>query len=59
MMHLVQRQAQKADIPFMYLTVEEHTAEAGVVTRLEAFIDMIQRRTKKAEQNENYFSSYW
>jgi predicted nucleotide-binding protein (sugar kinase/HSP70/actin superfamily) len=49
MMHLVQRQAQKADIPFMCLTLEEHTAEAGVVTRLEAFIDMILRRTKKAK----------
>jgi predicted nucleotide-binding protein (sugar kinase/HSP70/actin superfamily) len=49
MMHLVQRQAQKADIPFMCLTVEEHTAEAGVITRLEAFVDMLQRRMKKTE----------
>lgn len=48
MMHLVQRQAQIADIPFMYLTVEEHTAEAGIITRLEAYVDMLHRRTKKA-----------
>jgi predicted nucleotide-binding protein (sugar kinase/HSP70/actin superfamily) len=48
MMHLVQRQAQNADIPFMNLTVEEHTAEAGIVTRVEAFVDMLHRRNKKA-----------
>ncbi|MFC1900475.1 acyl-CoA dehydratase activase-related protein [Chloroflexota bacterium] len=32
--------------PFMCLTIDEHTAEAGIVTRLEAFLDMIQRRKK-------------
>jgi predicted nucleotide-binding protein (sugar kinase/HSP70/actin superfamily) len=31
----------------MSLTLEEHTAEAGVVTRLEAFLDMIYRRKKR------------
>jgi len=50
MMNLVQRQARNAGIPFMCLTVEEHTAEAGVVTRLEAFLDMIYRtRRSKAK----------
>ncbi len=48
MMYLVQRHTQDVDIPFMYLTVEEHSAEAGVVTRLEAFVDMLHRRTRKA-----------
>lgn len=33
--------------PFMMLTLDEHTGEAGTVTRLEAFIDLVQR-TKKA-----------
>jgi len=33
--------------PFMSLTLEEHTAETGVVTRLEAFLDMIHRRKRK------------
>ena len=47
MMNLVQRQAQNANIPFMCLTVEEHTAEAGIVTRLEAFLDMIHRSKKR------------
>ncbi|MFC1950103.1 acyl-CoA dehydratase activase-related protein [Chloroflexota bacterium] len=32
---------------FMSLTLEEHTAEAGVVTRLEAFLDMIYRKKRR------------
>jgi predicted nucleotide-binding protein (sugar kinase/HSP70/actin superfamily) len=48
MMDMVQRQAIKlGTTPFMNLTLEEHTAEAGVVTRLEAFLDMIQRRKRR------------
>ena len=48
MMDMVQRQAIKLKTtPFMSLTLEEHTAEAGVVTRLEAFLDMIQRRQRR------------
>ncbi len=30
--------------PFLNLTVDEHSGEAGLVTRLEAFLDMIERR---------------
>ncbi|MBN2240422.1 MAG: hypothetical protein JW712_11675 [Dehalococcoidales bacterium] len=51
MMDMVRRYASaRKSIPFMCLTLEEHTAEAGVVTRLEAFTDMIYRR-KKSERN--------
>jgi len=51
MMNIVQRRAAKLRTSsFMCLTVEEHTAEAGVVTRLEAFLDMIQRRKKKGAE---------
>lgn len=31
-------------IPFMSLTVDEHSAEAGINTRLEAFVDMVRRK---------------
>jgi len=31
-------------IPFQVLTLDEHSGEAGVLTRLEAFVDMIGRR---------------
>jgi predicted nucleotide-binding protein (sugar kinase/HSP70/actin superfamily) len=48
MMDMVRRQsARLRTTPFMCLTLEEHTAEAGVVTRLEAFTDMIYRKKRK------------
>jgi len=48
MMDIVHRQAARLRVPaFMSLTLEEHTAEAGVVTRLEAFLDMIHRRKRR------------
>jgi predicted nucleotide-binding protein (sugar kinase/HSP70/actin superfamily) len=47
MMDMVHRQAARLrTIPFMCLTLEEHTAEAGIVTRLEAFLDMIHRKKR-------------
>jgi predicted nucleotide-binding protein (sugar kinase/HSP70/actin superfamily) len=41
---LISQRAQALQIPCMLLTVDEHTAEAGFVTRLEAFTDMLSRR---------------
>jgi predicted nucleotide-binding protein (sugar kinase/HSP70/actin superfamily) len=37
---------RRRDIPFMPLTIDEHTGAAGLVTRLEAFTDMLLRREK-------------
>ena len=51
MMDTVHRQAARLrTTPFMCLTLEEHTADAGIVTRLEAFTDMIYR--KKIRETE-------
>ncbi len=47
LMDVMQRQAQTTTTPFMGLTLDEHTAEAGIVTRLEAFLDMIYRKKKR------------
>ena len=48
MMDMVRKQANRLrTTAFMSLTLEEHTAEAGVVTRLEAFLDMIHRRKRR------------
>ncbi len=48
MMEMVRRQAvQLKTVPFMSLTLEEHTAEAGVITRLEAFVDLISRKKRR------------
>ncbi|MBI4284287.1 MAG: hypothetical protein HY670_00080 [Chloroflexi bacterium] len=48
MMDMVRREAARIkSVPFMSLTLEEHTADAGVLTRLEAFLDMIHRKKRK------------
>lgn len=42
---LIERHMRRAKtMPFLFLTIDEHTGEAGVVTRLEAFWDMISWR---------------
>ncbi|EAX48922.1 conserved hypothetical protein [Thermosinus carboxydivorans Nor1] len=41
---LISQRAHNRNIPCMLLTLDEHTAEAGFVTRLEAFTDMLLRR---------------
>ena len=35
--------AREGSVPFMTITLDEHSAEAGLVTRLEAFTDMLRR----------------
>lgn len=49
MVDVVQRYAKRPDVrPLLTLTIDEHTGEAGLVTRIEAFLDMIARRTRRA-----------
>jgi len=51
MMDMVRRQASRLrTTPFMSLTLEEHTAEAGIITRLEAFLDMIHRSKRRPKE---------
>ena len=40
------RNAKKFEKPILGLTLDEHTGEAGFVTRLEAFIDMLSRKKR-------------
>ncbi len=35
---------RKSDVPFIILTIDEHSGEAGFNTRLEAFLDMVRWR---------------
>lgn len=37
------------NVPYMSITIDEHTGDAGIATRLEAFVDMVKRK-KEAEQ---------
>jgi predicted nucleotide-binding protein (sugar kinase/HSP70/actin superfamily) len=36
--------ARRAGVPMLTLTLDEHSGEAGLVTRLEAFVDMLERK---------------
>ncbi len=48
---LIEKRVKKlSTIPFIVLTIDEHSGEAGMNTRIEAFIDMIRWR-KKDESN--------
>jgi len=45
--NFIEREATKyPHIPLMTLTIDEHGGEAGITTRLEAFIDMVQRKKR-------------
>jgi len=47
---MVQRSAKHRKKHYMSIIIDEHTGEAGLITRLEAFVDMIQRRRRHKER---------
>lgn len=47
MIERITRHAKKARKPLLNLTIDEHTGEAGFITRLEAFTDMLLRNKRK------------
>jgi len=49
MLSVVVRAAAGARVPHLELVLDEHSGEAGLVTRLEAFVDMLARRKEKRE----------
>ncbi|MGI6777630.1 MAG: acyl-CoA dehydratase activase-related protein [Acetivibrionales bacterium] len=52
---IIERKIRRTStLPFMVLTIDEHSGEAGINTRLEAFIDMLRWRDK----NEINLSAY-
>lgn len=46
MIEQVQKLTTQAGIPLLNLTLDEHSGEAGLVTRIEAFVDMLRWRMK-------------
>jgi len=51
MENFIMTEAERHGVPFLHLTVDEHTGEAGIVTRLEAFMDMHQVSAESAHQD--------
>lgn len=41
---LIELESDKAEMPFMTIRVDEHTGESHILTRLEAFVDMLKRQ---------------
>lgn len=46
MIERIIRCAKHAKVPLLNLTLDEHTGEAGIITRLEAFTDMLIRKNR-------------
>lgn len=46
MIDVVRHRASELKVPFLYLSLDEHTSEGGLITRLEAFLDMVKRRKR-------------
>ncbi len=53
MVEEVQYHAKEKNIPMIHLNIDEHTGEAGFVTRIEAFVDMLIRKKRRTLQKEN------
>ncbi|MCL2223980.1 MAG: hypothetical protein FWB96_03320 [Defluviitaleaceae bacterium] len=51
-MSILQNISQDTGTPFMYMTFDTETGEAGVHTRLEAFLDMIKMRRPKGDYQQ-------
>ncbi|MBS4534574.1 hypothetical protein GOQ29_02980 [Clostridium sp. D2Q-14] len=54
LLDIVERKSKEYKIPFNLITLDEHSGEAGINTRIEAFIDMLEWRF----EDENYFSPH-
>ncbi|HPT87633.1 MAG TPA: CoA protein activase [Bacillota bacterium] len=52
--------SQDLDIPYLTLIIDEHAAEAGIMTRLEAFIDLLsyQRNSRGGGKTREVVSGY-
>jgi len=48
---IISRYSARKGKPFLLLTLDEHTGEAGLVTRVEAFMDMLWRREGKTYED--------
>lgn len=46
MTSMVQHRARELEVPLLPLSLDEHSSEGGLLTRLEAFLDMVERRGK-------------
>jgi len=53
---ILQKISQEKRIPFLSISLDEQTAEAGIQTRLEAFVDLMKSRHTQLKSNHAYNS---
>ncbi len=58
MIERIMRKAKELGKPMLALTIDEHTGEAGFITRLEAFIDMLFRKKRSKIISEANSTDY-
>ncbi len=56
MIERITRKSKQFNKPLLNLTIDEHTGEAGFITRLEAFVDMLYRKKRSQGIVENGFA---
>jgi predicted nucleotide-binding protein (sugar kinase/HSP70/actin superfamily) len=56
MIERITRRSKQFSKPLLNLTIDEHTGEAGFITRLEAFVDMLYRKKRMQGIVENGFA---
>ena len=53
MVEEVQYHAKEKNLPMIHINLDEQTGEAGFVTRIQAFVDMLIRKKRKTLEKEN------
>lgn len=48
---IVTRVSRDYDLPVLHLAIDEHAGEAGLVTRVEAFVDVLEMRRKERKKH--------
>ena len=54
-MELIHKACKDKGIPCLIIVIDEHSAEGGILTRIEAFMDLLKRRMQK---DEAYFPAH-
>jgi predicted nucleotide-binding protein (sugar kinase/HSP70/actin superfamily) len=49
---LIMRDMKVVGLPFLEITMDEHSGEAGMITRIEAFVEMARRKKKRLKVEE-------
>ena len=44
---LIMRDMKVVGLPFLEITMDEHSGEAGLLTRVESFVEMVRRKKQK------------